>query len=204
MLRSGLIFLLGTTLAAVPAAAEVFQYRDAEGHIYLTDKPMHGNVLLVKRYKYIESRSRSRATSSELKRRHHELASLVEEAAETAGLDPHLVQAVILVESAYDVRALSKAGAAGLMQLMQPTAEAYGVSDRFDPEQNLRGGTAYLRDLLNTYSDDLELALAAYNAGETAVAKYNYSIPPYAETQQYVRKVLDLYGDGSSSPLNRF
>lgn len=108
-------------------------------------------------------------------------------------LDPALVHAVILVESNHNPAALSPKGALGLMQLMPLTAVRYGVTDRSDPAQNVRGGTAYLRDLVNLFQGDLELAIAAYNAGEAAVMQYGNRIPPFLETMLYVPRVLDEY-----------
>ena len=108
------------------------------------------------------------------------------------GLDANLVHAVVTMESAYDPRATSSKGAVGLMQLMPGTAERYGVYDREDPEDNLSGGVRYLKDLLKQFQS-LHLALAAYNAGEGAVQKYGNKIPPYPETQNYVRKVIKHY-----------
>ncbi len=94
---------------------------------------------------------------------------------------------------AYDHNAVSRAGAVGLMQLMPATARRYGVADRRDPSANIIGGTRYLRDLLEDFDRNLQLALAGYNAGENAVKKYGYQIPPFPETRDYVRKVLKLY-----------
>jgi soluble lytic murein transglycosylase-like protein len=106
------------------------------------------------------------------------------------GLSPALLHAVIRTESAYKANALSHAGACGLMQLMPGTAARFRVRDIWDPAENIRGGSAYLRFLLDLFDGDLRLALAGYNAGEGAVQKYNKQIPPYRETQDYVRKVL--------------
>jgi soluble lytic murein transglycosylase-like protein len=106
------------------------------------------------------------------------------------GLSPRLLHAVIRTESAYDSDAVSRAGAQGLMQLMPGTAARYGVKDSFNPVENVRGGAAYLRDLLDLFDQDLRLALAGYNAGENAVIRNGYQIPPYSETQNYVRQVL--------------
>ena len=108
------------------------------------------------------------------------------------GVPPGLVRAVIQQESGEDPSAISEAGAMGLMQLMPGTADAYGVSDPFDPEENVAGGAALLADLLRQYHGNLKLALAAYNAGSGAVAKYG-GVPPYAETQAYVKSVTSLY-----------
>lgn len=110
-------------------------------------------------------------------------------AARRAGLSPHLVHAVVKTESAYRTSALSPAGAVGLMQLMPATAKRFGVTNRKDPAQSLRGGTTYLAWLLKRYKGNLQLALAGYNAGEGAVDKYN-GIPPYRETRNYVVKVM--------------
>lgn len=119
--------------------------------------------------------------------------TLIDEVARETGLKPELLHAVIRAESAYDPTAVSHAGAGGLMQLMPGTAERYGVLDRFDPRQNVRGGARYLRDLLKMFDRNLQLALAGYNAGENAVIQYDRTIPPYAETQQYVKRVLQYY-----------
>lgn len=110
-------------------------------------------------------------------------------------LDPDLLDAVIVVESGYNAQAVSPKGAQGLMQLMPGTAERFGVSDAFDPAENIRGGARYLRWLMGRFDGNLELVLAAYNAGEGAVAAYSNRIPPYPETQRYVRRVLKLYRD---------
>lgn len=108
------------------------------------------------------------------------------------GVDPILVKCMMLVESGFNPRAVSPKGAKGLMQLMPKTAAAYGVIDVFDPAQNIRGGVRYLNFLLNLFNGNLNMAIAGYNAGEGAVARYG-TIPPYNETQDYVRKVLTAY-----------
>jgi soluble lytic murein transglycosylase-like protein len=117
---------------------------------------------------------------------------LIEAAARRHGLMPELLHAVIRTESAYKADALSHAGASGLMQLMPGTAKRFGVERIWDPAQNIEGGAAYLRFLLNLFDHDLRLALAGYNAGEGAVKRYGNQIPPYPETQGYVRKVLQF------------
>jgi len=109
-----------------------------------------------------------------------------------------LIRAVIHQESGADPSAISTAGAMGLMQLMPGTARAYGVDNPFDPAQNVAGGAAYLSDLLRRYHGDVKLALAAYNAGSGAVAKYG-GVPPYAETQNYVRSILSIYDPSAKS-----
>jgi hypothetical protein len=117
--------------------------------------------------------------------------ALVERLAPRHNLDPNLVLAVIRIESAFQPNAVSRANAQGLMQLIPATAKRFGVEDSFDPEDNVQGGMAYLRWLLDRYDGDLELALAGYNAGEKAVDKHN-GVPPYAETRDYLRKFGEI------------
>lgn len=125
-----------------------------------------------------------------------DLGSRIEAIALRHGVDARLVDAVIQVESARDPGAISPKGAMGLMQLMPGRATALGVRDVFDPVENLDGGVRHLRDLLTRYAGNLPLALAAYNAGEEAVRRHG-GIPPYRETQEYVRKVLGRYHGGA-------
>jgi soluble lytic murein transglycosylase len=122
---------------------------------------------------------------------HNGYDSLILRAARSQRLEPALVKAVIAAESDFNPRAVSRAGALGLMQLMPRTAERMGVDDALQPEQNVHGGTRYLRAMLDRYRD-LSHALAAYNAGPKAVDRYR-GIPPYKETQAYVARVLDYY-----------
>ena len=124
-----------------------------------------------------------------------DVANLIDYYANDRGLSPRLVQAVIQVESSFNERARSHKGAMGLMQLMPDTAKLMRVENPYDPAENIRGGTLYLRRQLDRFSGDLTLALAAYNAGPTAVAQYG-DVPPYPETRNYVRKVLGLYRGG--------
>jgi hypothetical protein len=116
---------------------------------------------------------------------------IIEKAAEKHGVNAALVEAVIRVESAFRPRAVSRKGARGLMQLMPDTAKRFGVRDMFDPEQNVHGGTRYLAWLLRLFEGDVELACAAYNAGERAVQRFG-GVPPYRETRDYVRKIAGL------------
>ncbi len=134
------------------------------------------------------------------------LPVVVERAAGILGVPAKLVEAVIEVESGFDAKAISPKGARGLMQLMPDTAVRFGVTDSFDPEQNVIGGTKYLRFLLDRYDGNIPLVLAAYNAGEGAVDQYE-GIPPFSETQLYVENVLSvfhgggrLFADASDSP----
>ncbi len=122
------------------------------------------------------------------------IPEFVEATAKKYDVDPLLVHSVIQVESAYNSRAVSPKGAQGLMQLMPATARRFGVSNSFDPRENIEGGVRYLKYLTSLFPDDLRLAIAAYNAGEAAVWKYNNRIPPYPETEQYVYLVGRRYG----------
>jgi len=133
------------------------------------------------------------------------LEKVVDAAAERNHLDPALVQAVIQTESGWNPYAVSPKGAFGLMQLIPSTAERYGVGNVFDPVQNINGGTRYLRDLLDRYHGDLKKSLAAYNAGEQAVARFG-GVPAYSETRAYVRKVTNTYFQSGSghSPTGEF
>lgn len=128
-----------------------------------------------------------------------ELWPKVEEIASSHGVDPRLVDLMIRMESGYNPTAVSPKGARGVMQLMPGTAKSYGVVDVFDPFENIRGGVRYLRDLLERFSHDLALALAAYNAGPEAVYKYG-GIPPYQETRNYVGSILAAY-NGTEEPI---
>lgn len=119
---------------------------------------------------------------------HQKFDDLISKAAEKYKIDKNLIHAVITAESSYNPDAVSPKGAGGLMQLMPNTAKQYGVIDRFSPEENIEGGTRYLKFLLDRYEGDISLAVAAYNAGEGAVDKYD-GIPPYAETKAYVEKI---------------
>lgn len=120
------------------------------------------------------------------------LSLLIGKVARQEGLDPYLLSAVVATESQFDVASVSIRGAVGLMQLMPDTARELGVVNRFNPEQNLRGGARYLRRMMEKYPDNLSLALAAYNAGPTSVLRFG-GVPPFPETKRYIKKVLGRY-----------
>jgi len=195
-------------LLSVPLlqAETIYKFEDAEGRILLTDDPRLGREMtLLKRFhfSYRHPRSGGRAPSlADLRRRIRRYSPWIEEAARRHGLSPDLIHAVILAESAYQPRALSPKGAMGLMQLMPATARRFGVRDPWDPRQNILGGAAYLKWLLDRYDGDLSLATAAYNAGEGAVEKYGNTIPPYKETVTYVKKVKEFMNKGMVAFLN--
>ncbi len=129
-----------------------------------------------------------------------QIAIWVRELAPDYGLDPNLILAIIQTESNFNPRARSSKNALGLMQLIPSTAARFGVRERSDPLQNLHGGMAYMRWLLSFFRGDLHLALAGYNAGERAVERY-LGVPPYRETQNYIRKVLRAYGRDKHPPV---
>lgn len=187
------VSLLMLSLCVPNAQADVYKYVDKYGRVYLTDRPDHGGYkLLVKTWKgWVEPRGISKKINVEANRKR--FAEHISSAAKRHGLSQALLHAVITAESWYNPDAISRAGAVGLMQLMPATAARYGVADSRDPSDNIEGGSRYLRDLLKMFGNNLTLAVAAYNAGENAVIQYGYKIPPYAETQDYVRKVLDYY-----------
>lgn len=170
---------------ARPGRADIYRYVDQHGHTHFSDRK------LAPGYRAIGKNQQARQSSNTARTR-EQFDTLIFDTAQQYQLDPALVHAVITAESGYDPHAVSKAGAVGLMQLMPATAQRYGVQDRRDPADNLRGGIRYLQYLLNRF-EDLTLALAAYNAGEQAVVKYGHQIPPYPETRTYVRKVLNYY-----------
>jgi len=173
-------------VGAVMFAVSVFAAVDAEAQIEI--KTLGDGTRLVHNE---NATQRARRTSNKLVSvPEAQLDEWIQHYSRQNRLDPKLVQAVMQVESGYNPRALSSKGAIGLMQLMPATARSLRVDDPWDPEANIRGGTAYLRQQLNRFGD-LRMALAAYNAGPTAVSRYG-GIPPYAETQRYVRKVLSL------------
>ena len=130
-----------------------------------------------------------------------EINELIEKYAEKNGLDSDFVKAVVKQESGFNPKATSKCGAMGLMQLMPATAEGLGVTNAYDAEQNIMGGTKYLKGLMDRFDNNKSLALAAYNAGPNAVKKYG-GIPPYMETQNYVKNVLSSYDKMKGAGVN--
>ena len=138
--------------------------------------------------------------SGAFKERQRGLAAQINQIAAQVGVDPYLVHAVISAESAYKSRAVSHAGAQGLMQLMPATARRFNVSDSFNTGENIRGGTTYLKWLLKEFNGNMELAVAGYNAGEGNVRKYGYKIPPFIETKAYVPKVMEYYRRYRANP----
>jgi soluble lytic murein transglycosylase-like protein len=175
----------------VPSArADVYSFIDSDGVAHYSNVPTDPHYGLL-----LSTPSSERTTSPPRKTVANaaQYDSIIERAAHGTGLSAALLRAVISVESAFDPQAISARGAKGLMQLEPHTAAHYGAVDVFDPSQNIDAGARYLRDLLDHYGGQLELALAAYNAGEVAVERYQGHIPSFAETRRYVPAVMRLY-----------
>jgi soluble lytic murein transglycosylase len=170
------------TFSVPTTTAEIYQYIGRDGSISLPNVPTDSRYQKIQ----VES-SRFHATLSE-----QELEPLIRRHSSRQQLHPALIRAVIKAESDFDPRAVSRAGAIGLMQLMPQTAIRLDVRDMYNPDDNVGGGAKYLRQLLDRFHGNLPLALAAYNAGENAVDRYQ-ALPPFDETRQYVRKVLRYY-----------
>jgi len=190
-------------LVSMAVNADIYKYRGVDGHILFSDRPMKGNYRLL--WKSISKKPAKKASSkfaANLSKNRQKLTPLIDATAKQLRLHPGLLHAIVDVESSYNPKAVSSKGAKGLMQLMPATANHYGVSDSFDPKENLKGGARYLKHLLKRFEFNLGLALAAYNAGEGTVKKYGNRIPPFPETQQYVEKVLGVYRKNRQAMLN--
>jgi soluble lytic murein transglycosylase-like protein len=174
---------------SVPASAQIYTWRDANGTLVLSDRPAPGTDR-VATYE-VAGGSQVRTTRPASARRAAFDEAIQAEAA-VHQVSADLVRAVIQVESGFNPRAVSPKGAMGLMQLMPATATEFGVMDPFEPRQNIRAGVAYLRRLLDRYDHNVELALAAYNAGPGAVDRYGQRVPPFRETRDYVTKVKSV------------
>lgn len=192
LLRLLPIFCLMLAPAAVDAAAKIYSYVDADGQRHYTDMPDNPRyrLLLLSAHGMTESGDHYDPL---LLARSAQYDPIIEKAAEYASIESNLLRAVIVVESGFNSRAMSKRGAVGLMQLMPETASRFGVSDRYDPRQNVLAGAQYLRFLMDRFGSNVRLALAAYNAGEQAVDRSGGQIPPFSETQAYVPRVLKIY-----------
>jgi len=183
------VWALFLILFSVPAAGygDIYRYIDANGVTHFTDRPTHGQYRLFMKSKRAQA-SKPGGGSVNLTNLTKHYDSLVKHYANAYNLDEALVHAVIKVESNYNSNALSNKGAQGLMQLIPETASDMNVRDPFNPEDNIRGGSRYLRLMLDQFQGDTDLALAAYNAGPNAVLRHQ-GIPPYEETRNYVQKV---------------
>jgi soluble lytic murein transglycosylase-like protein len=178
-----------TVAAAAPASAQIYSWRAGNGNAVYSDHPPGTEA---PSFRVIGTSFRStRPADARLATSYDRL---IEKHAATYAVSPQLVRAVVQVESGFNPRAVSPKGASGLMQLMPATAIEMGVGDVFDPDENIRGGVAYLRQLLNRYAGDERLALAAYNAGPQAVDRHLSQVPPFRETQRYLSQVSSRAG----------
>ena len=194
---------VSVALCPVEATANIYSFKDESGVTHFSNLPH-----LDKRYKLVYRipdtwKTRPNAWTPNFPKSVDigKLVPVIDNAARQHGIDPRLVHAVIRAESGYNERAVSNKGAIGLMQLIPATALRMGVKNSFDPVENIFGGTRYLSQLIKMFNGNLELALAGYNAGENAVIRHGNQIPPFAETQAYVPKVMAFF---RSSDLNRF
>ena len=185
--------------AASVCLGDIYKYVDPEGVIHLTNVPTEHNVpyVLVMKEKRVLLQVIEDITS-QMKGDVSGYDDLIAKTSEKYRVDSALVKAIIKAESNFNHRAVSPVGARGLMQLMPATAATLQVQDSFHPENNIDGGVRYLRYLMNLFNGNLPLVLAAYNSGENTVLRYKNRIPPYQETQTYVRRVLDYFSRYSS------
>jgi len=182
--RTAVFLLLFLLAFAGSAGADIFVYKDPQGVLHFTNVPNHsGFRVTIREWK---------ARPADPSLSPGEFGKIIRIASDRYGVDPDLVRAVIKVESDFNSSARSHKGAQGLMQLMPETARLHNVRDVYDPEGNIDGGVRHLKLLLGRFQGDLPLTLAAYNAGLKAVEKYG-GVPPYAETRDYVRRVLTQY-----------
>lgn len=181
------LFLAFVTAVLTPlsADAQIYAWKDVNGTLVLSDRKLSEGAMTY----VVEDASGIRTTKTAARETSLAYDTIVREHAARHALRPELVRAVIQVESGFNPRARSPKGAMGLMQLMPATARRLGVRDAYDPAENIRGGCAYLRQLLDRYDGNEQLALAAYNAGEGAVDRHGRNIPPFQETREYVKKV---------------
>jgi len=177
------VLMLLTFFVNSPAVADIYLYIDSQGVLHFTNTPTSSNYKV-----YMRETTRRQKTFVNIQT----YDDVISEAAKRNGVSSSLLKALIHVESYFNPRAVSKKGAMGLMQIMPENLQPLNINDPFDPWENIMGGAAYLKAMLERFSNQLPLALAAYNAGPSAVEKYN-DIPPYPETQDYVQKVIRFF-----------
>jgi len=183
--------ILALCLFVGAARADVYVYKDKNGVLTFTNTPNHSG------YRRVLRENRGETPTTPIVNASYN--DLIHTASGRYHLDAELIRAVIKAESDFNARARSQKGAMGLMQLMPETARLHSVADAYDPSENVEGGARHLRMLLDRYQGDLELSLAAYNAGSGAVEKYR-GIPPFSETREYVRRVLRFYDAYRAEP----
>jgi soluble lytic murein transglycosylase-like protein len=185
--------VLAALAIGVPAQAQIYSWRDANGKLVLSNKRQDAVTGDVRTYEVPKAAS-VLATRSATSTRARSYDDIIEQHCRTHSVRPDLVRAVMQVESGFNPLARSPKGAMGLMQLMPATARHFGVVNAYNPAENVRGGVAYLRELLDRYDNQEELALAAYNAGPGAVDKHGQTVPPYRETRNYVAQINRISG----------
>ena len=184
--------LLALSLYSFSSMAGYYVYQMPDGSRVITDRPKHNRTFkLIKKSQKVVGigKSVTKSVSIEPAADSNKFDELINRVSKKHKMDPALIKAVVHTESYFNPNATSRVGASGLMQLMPQTAEIYGVFDLYSPLKNLDAGVRHLRYLLRRYKNKLSIALAAYNAGETAVRYYN-GIPPYRETRRYIKKVI--------------
>jgi soluble lytic murein transglycosylase len=181
--RGALVFVLLTLCVTPRAQADIYLYVDRHGVLHFTNTPTSSKFKV-----YMAEKPKYRKNLYNIA--HYD--DVINEAAKRNDLSTPLLKALIHVESYFNPKAVSKKGALGLMQIMPENLELLNINDPFDPWENIMGGARYLKSMLERFSGQLDLALAAYNAGPAAVEKYN-DIPPFPETQQYVKKVMRTF-----------
>jgi soluble lytic murein transglycosylase-like protein len=179
-------------LLPLPAAAQIYSWRDGNGNLVLASAPKAAGAGQIVRPYPVDAPRAIPVRSQTARDRAQMYDGIITENARANDVRPDLVRAVVQVESAYNPNARSPKGAQGLMQLMPATALQLGVKNAFNPEENVRAGVRYLRQLLDRYDNDEVLAVAAYNAGPGAVDKYGRTVPPYAETKNYVAQISQI------------
>lgn len=183
-LTTASFLFLSLLLHAAQGKADIFVHRDSRGVLHFTNVPSDSGYRPIVREWGDGSRFSKLAPGR--------LEEIIRSAANRYSVDPNLVRAIIKAESDFNTRARSPKGAQGLMQLMPDTARLHSVGNVYDPDENIDGGVRHLRLLLDRYQGDLRLTLAGYNAGIQAVEKYG-GVPPYPETREYIRRVLDYH-----------
>lgn len=208
--RSHVFGLVLLALSAAPCSADIYRYIDENGGMHFSDVRLDARYELFMKTRPAPAETAPAATVEAAQalplvataaaspafkptKINARFADMVAQVAREQKVEPALLHAVITVESAYNPRAKSPKGATGLMQIMPNTGKRYGVTDLLNPIKNITAGAKYLRDLLGMFGNDMRLAVAAYNAGEGAVMRNGNNIPPYAETQAYVPRVLKYY-----------
>jgi soluble lytic murein transglycosylase-like protein len=190
--KIALFFAVLLTAAGAGAHSRIYTYVDADGVKHYTDVPDNNRYRLLVLSPQDLTQSGDHYNSMLLARA-AQYDAIIEKAALSAAVEPNLLRAVIVVESGFNSRAVSKRGAVGLMQLMPATGARFGASNLYDPKENVHAGAQYLKFLMDRFGQNVRLALAAYNAGEDAVDRNGGQIPPFTETMAYVPRVLKIY-----------